>query len=82
LDRLSELLKNHGIGYLRKKASQAILNYSPIKARALLHMARNIGSSAFSEVDVAADKEKLMTKKAMSLLKAELTDKCFQTYGQ
>jgi hypothetical protein len=77
-------LKSHGIGYLRKEASQfkikfpaeeeaqTILNYSPIKARAmasrgkvelgllaraLLHMARNRGSSGFSEVEVAADKE-------------------------
>lgn len=109
LDRLSELLKSHGIGYLRKEASQfkikfpaeeepqTILNYSPIKARAmasrgkvelgllaraLLHMARNRGSSAFSEVEVAADKEKLITKKAMTLLEAELEDKGFQTYGQ
>ena len=97
LDRLSKLLKSHGIGYLRKEASQTILNYSPIKARAmasrgkvelellaraLLHMARNRGSSAFSEVEVAADKEKLITKKAMTLLDAELADKGFQTYGQ
>ena len=45
-------------------------------------MVRNRGSSAFSEVEVAADKEKLITKKAMTLLEAELEDKGFQTYGQ
>ena len=96
LDRISELLHSNGIGYDRRSASKEILNYSPIKARAkasrekvdlallsraVLHMAKHRGSSAFDNLNLE-DKDKLATAKAMSLLETEMADKGFKTYGQ
>ncbi|MEQ9519703.1 MAG: type II CRISPR RNA-guided endonuclease Cas9 [Parvibaculum sp.] len=67
LDRLSDLLAQHGIGYERGKEPKDLLELSPIKlrakasrekielaefSRALFHMAKHRGSSAFREADI------------------------------
>ena len=96
LDRISNLLCDYGIGYNRRNASKKILNYSPIKARAkasrekvsldlfaraILHMAKHRGSSAFDNINIE-EKEKKLTAKAMRSLETEMKNKGFNTYGQ
>ena len=97
LDRLSELLAAHGIGTRRKDVSKDILNLSPIKlramasrervepahlSRALLHMARHRGSSAFRESAIKEDKEKRQTAEGIKTLREEMKARGFVTYGQ
>ncbi|HEC14621.1 MAG TPA: hypothetical protein ENI72_02580, partial [Rhodospirillales bacterium] len=98
LDRLSELLAANGFGYPRERIPKKILDLSPIKlrakasrekvdpaylARALLHMARHRGSSAFRESAIKEDdKEARQTAKGMEILREEMKAKGFKTYGQ
>ena len=73
VERLADLLVDHGIGHGHKKMPKAVLDTSPIKcramasreqvplehlSRALLHMADHRGSSAIRESDIEEDKEK------------------------
>jgi CRISPR-associated endonuclease Csn1 len=109
LDRLSELLAAHGIGYRRGKIPKELLDVSPIKlrakasrekvelahlSRALLHMARHRGSSAFREssikddnleadgAETAAQQEDRQTAVGIKSLRSEMADKGSTTYGQ
>ncbi len=97
LDRLSSLLAAHGMGRKRKEVTKDILDLSPIKlrakasrekielahlARALLHIARHRGSSAFRESTIKDDKEARQTAEAIKTLREEMDDKGFTTYGQ
>ncbi|TCS61621.1 type II CRISPR RNA-guided endonuclease Cas9 [Varunaivibrio sulfuroxidans] len=98
LDRLSELLSGHGVGYPRKQATKDLLDLSPIKlrakasrekvelphlARALLHMARHRGSSAIREADIEQDdKEARQTAEGIKCLRREMENLDFTTYGQ
>jgi len=97
LDRLSDLLADNGIGYRRKDVPKKTLNLSPIKirakasrekvalahlARALLHMARHRGSSAFRESAIKDDKDARQTAEGIKCLRDEMVAKGFSTYGQ
>jgi len=97
LDRLSDVLAEKGIGYLRKEATKDILNLSPIKlraqasrekiplnhfARALLHMAQHRGSSAIRESSIKDDNEARQTAEGIKTLRSEMSKRGFTTYGQ
>lgn len=97
LDRLSDLLSENGIGYARGKEPKALLDLSPVKlrakasrekielaelARALLHMAKHRGSSAFRESDIKDDKEARQTAEGIKSLRDAMKAKTFETYGQ
>ncbi len=97
LDRLSDLLAENGLGYPRKGVPKELLDKSPIKfrakgsrekigldefSRALLHMARHRGSSAFRESDIKDEKEARQTAEAIRSLRKEMKSKNFATYGQ
>lgn len=97
LDRLSDLLAAHGVGSRRKTVPKKILDLSPIKlrakasrekielahlSRALLHMARHRGSSAFRELTIKGDEEKRQTADGIKTLRKEMKAKGLDTYGQ
>lgn len=97
LERLSDLLSENGIGAPRGKEPKALLDLSPVKlrakasrekidlaelSRALLHMAKHRGSSAFRESDIKDDKEARQTAEGIKSLRAEMAAKSFETYGQ
>ncbi len=96
-DRLSDQLAANGVGYRRKKVPKDILDLSPIKlrakasrekvelahlSRALLHIARHRGSSAFRESAIKEDKEARQTAEAIKTLRKEMKAKGLKTYGQ
>jgi len=87
LDRLSDLLSENGIGYPRNAMPKDILDLSPITcrakasrekvgpehlARAILHIAKHRGSSAFLESDIKEDKEKRETAEGITRLKSQI----------
>jgi CRISPR-associated endonuclease Csn1 len=97
IDRLSDLLSDNGIGSPRGEEPKALLDLSPVKlrakasrekielaelARALLHMAKHRGSSAFRESDIKDDKEARQTAEGIKSLRTEMKAKEFATYGQ
>lgn len=97
LDRLSDLLAAHEIGTVRKQMPKDILDQSPIKirakathqrvelaelARAILHLAKHRGSSAFREDDIKDENEARQTALGMDNLRREMAAKGFKTYGQ
>lgn len=97
LDRLGDLLSRHGLGRPRKRMEKRLLDQSPIKlrakasreeiepdelARALLHMARHRGSSAFRESLIKDKDEKRISAIGIDNLRSEMKSKGFTTYGQ